>query len=191
MEYNKFTQKRSLTDSESNPTRTTEYEVRLENIEESKQTVRKQTIQGIKIPDYREIIFFSVVPGPRILAGVHVSQINMCDRRNIFQIIEPTQESPRNKIRMATGIAMHSYTLKKIRRNPNPDRFDIEKPVQFRDFIFGNIDWYDNEIGVAIEIKTKIVEDPKWKVTPFISHVQQLKDLMAMANTNYGALVMK
>jgi hypothetical protein len=33
------------------------------------------------------------------------------------------------------------------------------------------------------------VESPKWKINPFVSHIRQLKDLMAMGNISYGALV--
>jgi hypothetical protein len=84
---------------------------------------------------------------------------------------------------------MHSYTQKKIVRNLDPNRFEVEKQFHYRDFIFGNIDLYDKEVGVAVELKTKFMEDPKWKVKPFVSHVQQLKDLMALGGITYGALV--
>ncbi|HKG89499.1 MAG TPA: hypothetical protein VKA95_14340 [Nitrososphaeraceae archaeon] len=176
-------------DSESSPTRTIEFDVETENTEESKQTIQGDVHQEVKIPNYREIIFSSVVPGTRVREGVQISQINMCDRKNIFQIIDPVEESSRDKIRKVTGIAMHSYTQKKIVRNPDPNRFEVEKQFHYRDFIFGNIDLYDKEFGVAIELKTKFLENPKWKVKPFVSHVQQLKDLMAMGNISYGALV--
>jgi hypothetical protein len=173
----------------SSPTQTREFDIESENTEESKQTIQVDVHQEIKIPDYREIIFSSVVPGPRVCDGVQVSQINMCDRKNILQIVDPIEESSRDKIRKVTGIAMHSYTQKKIVRNPDPSIFEVEKQVHCSDFIFGNIDLYDKDVGVAVEIKTKIVQDPKWKVRPFVSHIQQLKDLMAMGNISYGALV--
>jgi hypothetical protein len=162
---------------------------KLHNTEEIKQTNQGDVHLEVKVPDYREIIFSSVVPRPRSLDGVQVSQINMCDRKNIFQIIDPIQESPQNKIRIATGIAIHSYTQKKIVKNPDPNRFEVEKQLHYRDFIFGNIDLYDKEFGVAVELKTKFLENTKWKVRPFVSHVQQLKDLMAIGNITYGALV--
>jgi hypothetical protein len=162
---------------------------KLHNTEEIKQTNQGDVHLEVKVPDYREIIFSSVVPRPRSLDGVQVSQINMCDRKNIFQIIDPIQESPQNKIRIATGIAIHSYTQKKIVKNPDPNRFEVEKQLHYRDFIFGNIDLYDKEFGVAVELKTKFLENTKWKVKPFVSHVQQLKDLMAIGNISYGVLV--
>jgi hypothetical protein len=176
-------------DSDSSPTQTIEFNVETESGEESKLTIQGDVSQEIKVPDYREIILSSVVPGPRIRDGVQVSQINMCDRKNIFQLTDPIQESPRNKIRMVTGIAMHSYTQKKLLRNPDPSKFEVEKQLQYMDFIFGNIDLYDKEAGVAIEIKTKFLENTKWKAKPFPSHVQQLKDLMAIGNISYGSLV--
>jgi hypothetical protein len=84
---------------------------------------------------------------------------------------------------------MHSYTQKKIMRNPDPNRFEIEKKVQYKDFIFGNIDMYDIDFVRVVELKTKFLGNPEWKVRPFGPHVQQLKDLMSMGDISDGSLI--
>jgi hypothetical protein len=61
-------------------------------------------------------------------------------------------------------------------------------PVQYHEFVFGSIDLYDKELETVIEIKEKVAKGP-WQVRPFSSHVEQVRDLMAMKNVSKGALV--
>jgi hypothetical protein len=103
-------------------------------------------------------------------------------------LIKPKSQTPQTTIRTATGTALHIYTQKKL-KNPDPDRYEVESPVEHKGYIFGSIDLYDKEFNIVVDIKTKIVENERWEIKPFLSHEEQLMDLMALKKAGNGVLV--
>lgn len=74
-------------------------------------------------------------------------------------------------------------------KNPDPQRYEVEAPVEYKGFIYGNIDLYDNQLQIVIDIKEKIVNGT-WEVKPLSSQEEQLKDLMAMKGVSRGVLIL-
>jgi hypothetical protein len=140
------------------------------------------------LPHYGDIVLEALTQSPKVREGVQITDINLCHRQKIFQLIKPKPQTPETTIRTATGTALHLYTQKKL-KNPDPNRFEIEALVEHKGYIFGSIDLYDREFNVVVDIKTKIVENERWEIKPFSSYEEQLKDLMALKKAKNGVLV--
>jgi hypothetical protein len=142
----------------------------------------------MQIPDYTEIILKAIDQPMKIRDGVQITDLTLCPRRKIFEIVNPKQQSRQTIVRTAAGKGLHRFVQKKI-KNPDPDRYEAEVPVEYKDFIYGSIDLYDKEIETVIDIKEKVVNG-SWEIKPLSSQEEQLKDLMAMKNVSKGALVL-
>jgi len=121
----------------------------------------------------------------KIRDGVQITDLTLCPRRKIFEIVNPKEQSKQTIVRTAAGKGLHRFVQKKI----NPDRYEAEVPVEYRDFIYGSIDLYDRVLEIVIDIKEKVVNG-SWEIRPLSSQEEQLKDLMAMKNVSKGALVL-
>jgi hypothetical protein len=142
----------------------------------------------IQIPDYTDIILKAIDQPMKIRDGVQITDLTLCPRRKIFEIVNPKEQSRQTIVRTAAGKGLHRFVQKKI-KNPDPDRYEAEVPVQFMDCIYGSIDLYDKESETVIDIKEKVVTG-SWEIRPLSSQEEQLKDLMAMKNVSKGALVL-
>jgi hypothetical protein len=118
---------------------------------------------------------------------VQITDLTLCPRRKIFEIVNPKEQSRQTIVRTAAGKGLHRFVQKKI-KNPDADRYEAEAPVEHKNFIFGSIDLYDKQSETVIEIKEKVVNG-SWEIRP-LSSQEQLKDLMAMKNVLKGALVL-
>jgi hypothetical protein len=141
------------------------------------------------IPDFTGTILQTMSEPSKIRDGVRITDIIMCDRQKLFQIINPKKPLAQNIIRSATGTALHNYAQKKILKNPDPEIYEVEVPVDYKGVIFGSIDLFHKKAEIVIDIKVKIVNGATSDVRPFFSHIQQLKNLMAMKGVAKGALV--
>jgi hypothetical protein len=124
----------------------------------------------------------------KIRDGVQITDLTICPRRKIFEIVNPKEQSRQTIVRTAAGKGLHRFVQKKT-KNPDADRYEAKVPVQFKDFIYGSIDLYDKESETVIDIKEKVVIG-SWEIRPLSSQEEQLKDLMAMKNVSKGALVL-
>jgi hypothetical protein len=136
----------------------------------------------MQIPDYTEIILKAIDQPIKIRDGVQITDLTLCPRRKIFEIVNPKEQSRQAIVRTAAGKGLHRFVQKKI-KNPDADRYEAEVPVQFKDFIYGSIDLYDKESETVIDIKEKVVIG-SWEIRPLSSQEEQLKDLMAMQNVS-------
>jgi hypothetical protein len=141
-----------------------------------------------ELPDYSEIILKAIDQPTKVQDGVKITDLTLCPRRKIFETVNPKQQSRQNIVRTAAGSGLHRFIQKKI-RNPDPDRFEAEMPVEYNDFIYGSIDLYDKKLETVIDIKEKVVNG-FWEIRPHSSQEEQIKDLMAMKNVSKGALVL-
>jgi CRISPR/Cas system-associated exonuclease Cas4 (RecB family) len=142
----------------------------------------------IQFPDYTEIILKAIDQPMKVRDGVQITDLTLCPRRKIFEIVNPKEQSRQTIVRTAAGKGLHRFVQKKI-KNPDPDRYEAEMPVEVNDFIYGSIDLYDKELEIVIDIKEKVVNG-SWEIRPLSSQEEQLKDLMAMKNVSKGALVL-
>ncbi|GEM_PF-1238739 len=143
---------------------------------------------GIQFPDYTEIILKAIDQPMKIREGVQITDLTLCPRRKIFEIVNPKEQSRQTIVRTAAGKGLHRFVQKKI-KNPDPDRYEAEVPVEYNNFIYGSIDLYDKVLETVIDIKEKVVSGT-WEIRPLSSQEEQLKDLMAMKNVSKGALVL-
>jgi hypothetical protein len=153
-------------------------------------TREKNAERGIDrgLPHYGELVLRALTQSRKVREGVQITDINLCHRQKIFELIKPESQTPQTTIRAATGTALHLYTQKKL-KNPDPDRYEVEALVEHKGYIFGRIDLYDKKFNLVVDIKTKVVDNERWEIKPFPSHEQQLMDLMALKNAANGVLV--
>jgi hypothetical protein len=107
-----------------------------------------------ELPHYEEIVLDAITEPPKLRNGVKITDITTCCRLKIFEIVNPKERAPQDKVRTASGTAIHRYLQKKI-SNPDPERYDVELPVDYKEYIFGSIDLYDKKFNVIIDIKTR------------------------------------
>jgi hypothetical protein len=122
----------------------------------------------------------------KVRDGVQITDLTLCPRRKIFEIVNPKEQSRQTIVRTAAGKGLHRFVQKKI-KNPDIDRYEV--PVEYKDSIYGSIDLYDRELEIVIDIKEKVVNG-SWEIRPSSSQEEQLKDLMAMKNVSKVALVL-
>jgi hypothetical protein len=139
-------------------------------------------------PDYSEIIMKAIWQPMKLKDGVQITDLTLCPRKKIFEIVSPRQQSQQTIVRTAAGSALHRLIQKKIKES-DPERYEIEMPVEYNDFIYGSIDIYDKRFDTVIDIKEKVVNG-SWEVKPFSSQEEQIKNLMAMKNASKGVLVL-
>jgi|SRR5712692_9679770 len=68
-----------------------------------------------QIPDYTEIILKAIDQPMRIRDGVRITDLTLCPRRKIFEIINPKEESKQTVVRTAAGNGLHRLVQKKTR----------------------------------------------------------------------------
>jgi hypothetical protein len=141
-----------------------------------------------KLPDYGRIILEAITEPPKIRNGVKITDITTCCRLKIFEIVNPKEPAPQDRVRAASGTAIHRYLQKQI-KNPDPERYDVELRIDYKGYVFGSIDLYDKKFGVIIDIKTRQV-DGTWTVRPFSWQEEQVKYLMAIKDVPNGVLVL-
>ena len=116
----------------------------------------------------------------KVRDGVQITDLTLCPRRKIFEIVNPKEQSRQTIVRTAAGKGLHRFVQKKI-KNPDIDRYEAEVPVEYKDFIYGSIDLYDRELEIVIDIKEKVVNG-SWEIRPLSSQEEQLKNLNEKAN---------
>ena len=57
--------------------------------------------------------------------GVQITDLTLCPRRKIFEIVNPKEQSKRTIVRTAAGKGLHRFVQKKI-KNPDPDRLKYQ-----------------------------------------------------------------
>lgn len=139
-------------------------------------------------PDYEEIIIKAIESPARLREDVRITDLTLCPRKKVFEIVNPKSESRQTIVRTAAGQGLHRLIQKKLKQS-DPERYEIELPVEFKDFIYGSIDVYDKGFDVVIDIKEKTVNG-SWDERPFSSQEEQLRNLMVMKNTTKGVIVL-
>lgn len=116
--------------------------------------------------------------------GVHVSDINLCIREQVFRNIEPLPMTVRELNYFVVGESCHVAAQKLAKLYP--DRFEVEKEVWYKDIV-AHIDLYDKISNVCFELKTS--RSSKTDDLPKDFQVQQLKCYMAMTDSKQGYIL--
>src|SRR5215469_4478183 len=144
------------------------------------------TVSGF--PDYAEIIM-KAIEQPMILRnGVRITDLTLCPRQKVFEIVNPKNQPHQTIVRTAAGQGLHRLIQKRLKES-DPDAYEIEMPVEYKNFVYGSIDVYDKRCDVIIDIKEKIVNG-YWEERPYSSQEEQLRNLMAMNNTSRGVIIL-
>lgn len=112
----------------------------------------------------------------------------LCPRKKVFEIVNPKNQSYQTTVRTAAGQGLHRLMQKQLKKS-DPEAYESEMPVEYKNFVYGSIDVYDKRCDVVIKTKEKIVNGP-WDLRPHSSHEEQLMSLMAMNNTSRGVIVL-
>jgi len=109
--------------------------------------------------------------------GVHVSDLLMCMREQVFRRLQPMPIDEKDLSFYALGEGAH-LALERLAGKGGA----VSEKVVIVNGITGTIDVFDN---IPIEIKTTRSRDP----TPKPFHLKQLGYYMAMTNSNVGVLL--
>lgn len=109
--------------------------------------------------------------------GVHVSDILLCIRQNVYRKLQPTKISEKELSFYALGEGAH-LSLQRLVENGGA----VTEKVITLNGITGTVDVFD---GVPIEIKTTRSHDDSTKSF----HITQLKYYMAITKSNVGILL--
>jgi hypothetical protein len=78
-------------------------------------------------PDYAEIITKAIGQTVKLKDGVQITDLTLCPRKKIFEIVNPREQSQQTIVRTAAGSGLHRLIQKKIKES-DPERYEIEMP---------------------------------------------------------------